>query len=67
MIRAFDPHSKANLVFDLWMCFLFYPFSIGFTFPFSPFVNEFFKATKICYSQVMPMLWRILYVLDKLN
>ncbi|MFS7968640.1 hypothetical protein Hanom_Chr09g00799981 [Helianthus anomalus] len=55
---------KADLCSEKWVCFPFYPFSIGFTFPFSHLVNEFFNITKLAYSQAMPFMWRILYTLN---
>ncbi|MFS7956146.1 hypothetical protein Hanom_Chr07g00651161 [Helianthus anomalus] len=58
------PSLTSVLVFGY---FPYYPFSIGFIFPFTPFVNAFFSNTKIYYSQVIPLLWRILYILDKLS
>ncbi|KAI3754267.1 hypothetical protein L1987_54047 [Smallanthus sonchifolius] len=37
------------------------------SFPFPSLINDFFEITSLSYSQVMPMVWRILFLLDKLN
>jgi hypothetical protein len=66
-IKAFNPKDKADLVSEKWICFLHYPFSIGMRYPFPPLVNQFFEVTKLCYAQVMPMVWRILFSLSQLN
>ncbi|MFS7963308.1 hypothetical protein Hanom_Chr08g00736561 [Helianthus anomalus] len=67
VVRPFHPTTKADFSSKKWVCFPFYPFSIGFTFFFSPLVNEFFNVTKLAYPEVMPLLWRILFTFDRLN
>jgi hypothetical protein len=67
IIKPFDRDDKADLKSDTWVCFLHFPFSIGMTYPFPPLVNKFFETTKLCYSQTMPMVWRILFSLSLLN
>lgn len=67
VFRSFDPNTKADLMSSIWVCFLSYPFSIGMTYPFSKLVTDFFDVTGLAYSQVMPMIWRFLYTIDRLN
>ncbi|KAJ0617624.1 hypothetical protein HanHA89_Chr02g0043901 [Helianthus annuus] len=42
------------------------PFQIGFTYPFLAFTHCFFTLTGLCYIQVMPMSWRVLYTLEQI-
>lgn len=67
VIKSYDLKDKADLASETWVCFLHYPFSIGMTYPFPALVNQFFETTKLCYSQAMPMVWRILFMLCQLN
>lgn len=67
VFRPFDPKTKADLMSSKWVYFLSYPFSIGMTYPFSDLVTDFFEITGLAYSQVMPMMWRFLYTIDRLN
>lgn len=47
-----------------WVCFYFYPFDIGMTFPFSGLVQELLEDMKISPGQLMPFAWRVLTCLD---
>ena len=67
VIRPFDPKVKADFSSETWVCFFYYPFSIGLSYPFSPLIQEFFDVTGFSYSQVMPMVWRVLTTIDRLN
>ncbi|KAM0031782.1 hypothetical protein Hdeb2414_s0017g00512961 [Helianthus debilis subsp. tardiflorus] len=55
------------MVSDEWLCFNAFPFTLGLQFPFPNFITEFFPITKINFSQTMPMLWRVLLVLDRIK
>ncbi|MFS7930541.1 hypothetical protein Hanom_Chr04g00345531 [Helianthus anomalus] len=50
-----------------WLYFNVFPFTLGLRFPFADFITEFFHITKISFSQTMPMLWRVLLVLDRIK
>ncbi|KAI3683101.1 hypothetical protein L1987_83601 [Smallanthus sonchifolius] len=63
----FDYRTKADLISKTWICFHYYPFTLGLSYPFPPLTTEFFKLTGRCYSQIMPMVWRILISLERLN
>ncbi|KAL8199461.1 hypothetical protein R6Q57_013029 [Mikania cordata] len=69
IFRRFDPALKADHSSPTWICFLGYPFSLGLSFPF-PFLLRFlsfFLITRLCYLQLMPMGWRLLVSLHRLN
>ncbi|KAJ0782056.1 hypothetical protein HanLR1_Chr01g0003761 [Helianthus annuus] len=63
----FDREIRSDMVSDEWICFNAFPFTLGLQFPFPDFITEFFDSTKICFSQTMPMLWRVLLVLDQIK
>ncbi|MCQ7285399.1 hypothetical protein NP026_23875, partial [Salmonella enterica] len=67
VFRPFDREIRSDMVSDEWLCFNAFPFTLGLQFPFSDFITEFFNVTKICFSQTMPMLWRVLSVLDQIK
>ncbi|KAJ0585975.1 hypothetical protein HanHA89_Chr05g0206791 [Helianthus annuus] len=39
---------------------------IGYSYPFPQFTESFFSLTDICYIQAMPMIWRVLYTLERI-
>jgi hypothetical protein len=63
-IRAHDAQVMSDFISTTWVCFLAYPFTIGFKYPFPPFVSKFFETTSLSYAQAMPVVWRILHVLN---
>jgi hypothetical protein len=65
-IRSHDTHVWSDFISVTWVCFLAYPFTIGFKYPFPPFVSSFFEATGQSYAQAMPVVWRSLHVLSHL-
>ncbi|KAJ0682489.1 hypothetical protein HanPI659440_Chr16g0647911 [Helianthus annuus] len=67
VFRPFDREIRSDMVSDEWLCFNAFPFTLGLQFPFSDFITEFFNVTKVCFSQTMPMLWRVLSVLDQIK
>ncbi|MFS8025565.1 hypothetical protein Hanom_Chr16g01476581 [Helianthus anomalus] len=42
VVRPFDPKAKPDLSSEKWICFPFYPFSIGFTIHSHPLLKSFF-------------------------
>ncbi|KAD7477442.1 hypothetical protein E3N88_00580 [Mikania micrantha] len=67
VFRRYDPALKADHSSNKWVCFPEYPFSLGLSFPFPTLISEFFRITRLCYPQLMPMDWRLLVTLHKLN
>jgi hypothetical protein len=65
-IRAHDTHVRSDFISATWVCFLAYPFTIGFKYPFPAFVSTFFETTGLSYAQAMSVVWRILHVLNHL-
>ncbi|MFS7943444.1 hypothetical protein Hanom_Chr06g00500351 [Helianthus anomalus] len=64
VFQSFDWEIRSDMVSNEWSCFNAFPFTLGLQFPFPDFITEFFNITKISFSQTMPMLWRVLLVLD---
>ncbi|KAM0039504.1 hypothetical protein Hdeb2414_s0012g00382851 [Helianthus debilis subsp. tardiflorus] len=60
LIGIFDQTSSNE-----WLCFLSFPFTLGFRFPFSDFIMDFFRTTGLSFSQTM--VWRVLLVLDRIK
>ncbi|KAJ0434740.1 hypothetical protein HanOQP8_Chr17g0670081 [Helianthus annuus] len=50
-----------------WLCFNAFLFTLGLRFPFPDFITDFFRITKLSFSQTMPILWRVLLVLDRIK
>jgi len=67
VFREFDSSMKSDCLSDTWVCFPAAPFQIGFTYPFPIFTQTFFSHTGLCYSQPMPMLWRVLFTLEQIK
>ncbi|KAF5774321.1 hypothetical protein HanRHA438_Chr13g0609571 [Helianthus annuus] len=67
VFRPFDREIRLDMVSNEWLCFNAFPFTLGLRFPFPDFFTEFFHITKISFSQTMPMLWRVLLVLDRIK
>jgi hypothetical protein len=66
IIRAFDPDVRCDYASNIWVCFPEFPFTIGLRYPFPPFITRFFEITQISPAQTMPVVWRILSVLNRL-
>ncbi|KAJ0761649.1 hypothetical protein HanOQP8_Chr04g0152361 [Helianthus annuus] len=66
IFRPFDLSTKSDYVSPVWVCFPAIPFQIGYIYPFPEFSQRFFTLTGLCYSQAMPMLWRLLYTLEQI-
>ncbi|MFS7978247.1 hypothetical protein Hanom_Chr10g00913311 [Helianthus anomalus] len=67
VFRPYDREIRSNMVSSEWLCFKAFPFTLGLRSPFPDFITEFFRVTKISFSQTMPMLWRVLLVLDRIK
>ncbi|KAJ0485524.1 hypothetical protein HanHA89_Chr14g0569291 [Helianthus annuus] len=66
IFRPFDSSLRSNCESNVWLCFPIAPFQIGYTYPFLAFTQSFFTLIGLCYSQGMPMLWRVLYTLEQI-
>ncbi|KAJ0441585.1 hypothetical protein HanIR_Chr16g0799481 [Helianthus annuus] len=64
IFRPFDSTMKSDCMSATWVCFHAAPFQVGFSYPFPAFTQSLFTFTGLCYSQAMPMLWRVLYTLE---
>ncbi|KAJ0554630.1 hypothetical protein HanPSC8_Chr08g0341511 [Helianthus annuus] len=67
IIRPFDRNIRSDVSSKEWICFLAYPFSIGLRYPFSDFIMHFFHLTGLSFAQTMPMVYRVLVVLDQIK
>ncbi|KAJ0447853.1 hypothetical protein HanHA89_Chr17g0709991 [Helianthus annuus] len=67
IIRPFDRNIRSDVSSKEWICFLAYPFSIGLRYPFSDFIMRFFHLTVLSFAYTMPMVWRVLVVLDQIK
>ncbi|KAC9540714.1 hypothetical protein E3N88_45661 [Mikania micrantha] len=67
VFRRYNPALKADHSSSKWVCFPEYPFSLGLSFLFPTLISEFFRITRLCYPQLMPMGWRLLVTLHRLN
>ncbi|MFS7917847.1 hypothetical protein Hanom_Chr03g00193971 [Helianthus anomalus] len=66
VFRPFVSSTKSDCVSPVWVCFPAIPFQIGYTYPFLDLTQRFFTLTGPCYSQAMPMLWRVLYTVEQI-
>ncbi|KAJ0667717.1 hypothetical protein HanPI659440_Chr17g0680911 [Helianthus annuus] len=64
IIQPFEREIRSDVSSDEWVCFLAYPFSIRLRYPFPAFISRFFELTGLSYAQTMPMVWRVLVMLD---
>ncbi|KAJ0681769.1 hypothetical protein HanPI659440_Chr16g0639811 [Helianthus annuus] len=66
IFKSFTPTALSDFVSDTWVAFPVTPFTIGYTYPFPAFTQSFFSLTGISYIQAMPMIWRVLYTLERI-
>lgn len=68
-IDAIVPNSsiRADSYRNNWVCFYYYPFDIGLTFPFSSLVVDVLRTLKVSHGQLMPFAGRILACLDAIE
>ncbi|KAJ0800719.1 hypothetical protein HanPI659440_Chr03g0106821 [Helianthus annuus] len=64
IFRPFDSSMKSDFLSEVWITFPAAPFQIGFIYPFPALTQSFFTLIGLCYIQVMPMVWRVLYTLE---
>ncbi|KAJ0494002.1 hypothetical protein HanIR_Chr12g0592451 [Helianthus annuus] len=67
IIRPFDRSVQSDVSSQEWICFPSYPFSLGLRYPFPEFTMQFFRKTSLSFSQTMPMVWRVLIVLNQIK
>ncbi|KAM0002115.1 hypothetical protein Hdeb2414_s0341g00872111 [Helianthus debilis subsp. tardiflorus] len=67
IIRPFDRSIRSDISSTDWVCFPAYPFSLGLRYPFPEFMMQFFRTTGISFAQTMPMVWRVLIVLNQIK
>ncbi|KAJ0576451.1 hypothetical protein HanIR_Chr05g0224601 [Helianthus annuus] len=66
VFKPYDPSALSDHTSDSWVAFPVTPFTIGYTYPFPAFTQSFFSLTGISYNQAMPMIWRVLYTLERI-
>ncbi|KAJ0520311.1 hypothetical protein HanIR_Chr10g0457971 [Helianthus annuus] len=64
--KPFDPTVLSDYISETWVAFPVTPFTIGYSYPFPQFTQSFFSLTDISYIQAMPMIWRVLYTLERI-
>ncbi|KAM0049977.1 hypothetical protein Hdeb2414_s0008g00292221 [Helianthus debilis subsp. tardiflorus] len=64
IFHPFDSSTKSDSISDVWITFPVAPFQTGSTYPFPVFTQGFFTLTGLCYIQAMPMVWRVLYIVE---
>ncbi|KAJ0533504.1 hypothetical protein HanIR_Chr09g0409111 [Helianthus annuus] len=64
--KPFSPPTLSDYISETWVAFPVTPFMIGYSYPFPQFTQSFFSLTGICYIQAMPMIWRVLYTLERI-
>ncbi|KAF5809935.1 hypothetical protein HanRHA438_Chr04g0173281 [Helianthus annuus] len=67
VFRPYDREIRSDMASTEWLCFNAFPFTLGLRFPFPDFISEFFRITNLSFSQTMPVLWRVLLVLDQIK
>ncbi|MFS7916759.1 hypothetical protein Hanom_Chr03g00181111 [Helianthus anomalus] len=67
VFQPYDREIRSDMVSNEWFFFNAFPFTLGLRFPFPDFITEFFQVTKISFNQTMPMLWRVLLILDRIK
>ncbi|KAJ0588960.1 hypothetical protein HanIR_Chr04g0180711 [Helianthus annuus] len=64
--KPFDPTVLSDYTSETWVAFPVTPFTIGYSYPFPQFTQSFFSLSGISYIQAMPMIWRVLYTLERI-
>ena len=67
VFKPFNKKYQPDFVSSCWVCFPEYPFSLGLKYPFLGIISKFFEVTKISYIQAMPIVWRMLLWVNRLN
>ncbi|KAJ0916631.1 hypothetical protein HanPSC8_Chr06g0263971 [Helianthus annuus] len=66
IFKSFTSTALSDFVSDTWVAFPATLFTIGYLYPFPAFTQSFFSLTGMCYIQAMPMIWRVLYTLERI-
>ncbi|KAJ0546181.1 hypothetical protein HanIR_Chr08g0358051 [Helianthus annuus] len=66
IFKSFTSTALSDFVSDTWVAFPATPFTIGYSYPFPAFTQSFFSLTGMSYIQAMPMIWRVLYTLERI-
>ncbi|KAJ0482333.1 hypothetical protein HanRHA438_Chr13g0610681 [Helianthus annuus] len=67
VFRPFDRSIRSDVSSTDWICFPAYPFLLGLRYPFPEFMMQFFRTTGISFAQTMPMVWRVLIILNQIK
>ncbi|KAF5759357.1 hypothetical protein HanXRQr2_Chr16g0740281 [Helianthus annuus] len=67
VFRPFDRSIRSDVSSAEWVCFPAYPFSLGLRYPFPEFMMQLFRTTGISFAQTMPMVWRVLIILNQIK
>ncbi|MFS8034687.1 hypothetical protein Hanom_Chr17g01584111 [Helianthus anomalus] len=67
VIRPFDWEVQSDATSNEWVYFFAYPFTLRLRYPFPSFISRFFEFTGLSYAQTMPMVWRVLMVLNQIS
>ncbi|MFS7993958.1 hypothetical protein Hanom_Chr12g01100271 [Helianthus anomalus] len=67
LVHPFDRDVRSDASSDEWVCFFAYPFSLGLQYPFPPFISRFFELTGLSNAQTMPIVLRVLMVLNQIR
>ncbi|KAF5786149.1 hypothetical protein HanRHA438_Chr10g0449351 [Helianthus annuus] len=67
VIRPFDRTLRSDVSSKEWICFSAYPFSPGLRYSFPEFMMQFFCITGLSFAQTMPVVWRVLIVLNQIK
>ncbi|KAF5810459.1 hypothetical protein HanXRQr2_Chr04g0169661 [Helianthus annuus] len=66
IFKSFTPTALSDFISDTWAAFPVTLFTIGYSYPFPAFTQSFFSLTGMSYIQAMPMIWRVLYTLERI-
>ncbi|MFS8007906.1 hypothetical protein Hanom_Chr14g01266501 [Helianthus anomalus] len=67
IIHPFDRSIRSDVSSEEWICFSSYPFSLGLRYPFPEFIMQIFRITSLCFAQTMPMVWKVLIMLNNIK
>ncbi|MFS7929130.1 hypothetical protein Hanom_Chr04g00328891 [Helianthus anomalus] len=67
VIHLFDRSLRSDVSSEEWICFSAYPFSLSLHYPFPEFIMQFFRTTGLSFAQTIPMVWRVLIVLNQIK
>ncbi|MFS7962113.1 hypothetical protein Hanom_Chr08g00722841 [Helianthus anomalus] len=67
IIRPFNRSVRSDVSSADWVYFPAYPFSLGLRYPFPEFMMQFFRTIGLCFAQTMPIVWRVLIVLNQIK